>query len=47
MNFQDECNWCGKTEEQVRQYDGLQSDALIDEIRRRVTKDDDGHITDD
>jgi hypothetical protein len=47
MDFEDECSWCGQTEEEVRQYAGLQGDALLEEIKRRVNRTNDGHITDD
>lgn len=47
LDFEIECSWCGKTEEQVRHYVGLYGDALLDEIKRRVNRSNDGHITDD
>ena len=47
MDFEGECSWRGKTEKQVRQYEGLHGDALLDEIIRRVNRTNDGHITDD
>jgi len=47
IDFEGECNWCGMTEKQARNYANLSGDALLADIRARVSKHDVGHITDD
>jgi hypothetical protein len=47
LDFEDECSWCGMTEDEAKKYKNLKGDKLFEEIRHRVNKSDDGHITDD
>ena len=45
--FEHTCNWCARTETDVRNYVGFSGDQLLHEIVRRVTRTAKPEITDD
>lgn len=38
LEFEHQCNWCGMTEDEAKNYKNLDGDKLLQEIMYRVTK---------
>lgn len=47
LDFEGECSWCGMTEDEAKNYKGLNGDQLFEEVIYRISRHKNDGITDD